>query len=400
MITFWAIAILLTAVVVAILARTALAARPSEDASKDVAIYKAQLGEVARDVERGVIEPEEAKALRAEIGRRLLAADAASAEPGGSGRAPRWASIGAPLAAGALALGGYAYLGAPGYGDMPLLPRLAALDARAAARPSQDTMQLAFLSTLQRPEPSARHLGLVEELRAAVAERPGDLEGLALLARNEAILGNYPAAIAAQERLMAVKGPVATAADYRDLAELMIIAAGGYVSPEAEDTLRAALARDPRDAPARYYLGLMHEQAARVDRTFAIWQPLLEESAPTDPWAVLIREQIPSVAQRAGIRYVLPDERGPSAEDLVAAQDLSPADRAAMIQGMVERLAQRLATQGGPPEDWARLIQAQTVLGNRDAAQSVLDEAAEVFQDRADAMTLFQRTAIETGLRW
>jgi cytochrome c-type biogenesis protein CcmH len=46
-----------------------------------------------------------------------------------------------------------------------------------------------------------------------------------------------------------------------------------------------------------------------------------------------------------------------------AAAEMAPEDRAAMIEGMVEGLAGRLATEGGPPEDWARLITAFGVLG-------------------------------------
>jgi cytochrome c-type biogenesis protein CcmH len=60
---------------------------------------------------------------------------------------------------------------------------------------------------------------------------------------------------------------------------------------------------------------------------------------------------------------------------------MAPEDRAAMIEGMVAGLADRLATEGGPPEDWARLITAFGVLGRREQAQAVYDEALTVFAD-------------------
>ncbi|MFZ2101413.1 MAG: c-type cytochrome biogenesis protein CcmI, partial [Oricola sp.] len=44
----------------------------------DLAIYKDQLRELDADIERGAIEPAEADYARAEIARRLLAAEAAA----------------------------------------------------------------------------------------------------------------------------------------------------------------------------------------------------------------------------------------------------------------------------------------------------------------------------------
>ncbi|MEM1234609.1 MAG: c-type cytochrome biogenesis protein CcmI [Pseudomonadota bacterium] len=400
MIAFWAIAILLAAAILLVLARTALGAgRVEAPARKDIEIYKAQLAEVERDLERGVVSEADAEALRTEIARRLLAADAEAADAGQDAqRAPLWGTValGAGALAGAFAL--YFTLGAPGYGDMPLASRLAALEDRAATRPSQAVAQRAYLATAPRPDVDPSFEALVADLRAAVAERPEELEGLALLARNEAALGNYAAAIAAQEALIAAKGQT-DAADHRDLAELMIVATGFYVSPEAETELRIALSMDPNDGAALYFLGLMFQQAGRYDRTFALWQPLLEGSPPSAPWVPLIRGQIPAIASLAGIRYVLPEGRGPTVEDLAAAEEMSLEDRAAMIEGMVQGLADRLATQGGPPEDWAQLIVAQAVLGQQERAQAILDEAREVFQDRADALNLFQRVAADQGLR-
>ncbi|MEM1374132.1 MAG: c-type cytochrome biogenesis protein CcmI [Pseudomonadota bacterium] len=400
MIVFWAIAIVLAAAILVVLTRAALRAKGDEvPASKDVEIYKAQLAEVERDLERGLVNEADAEILRTEIARRLLAADAEASETRDDARrAPLWGTLalGTAAIAGAFAL--YGTLGAPGYGDMPLASRLAALEDRAAMRPSQAVAQRAFMATAPRPSVDATFEALVADLREAVAERPEEIEGLTLLARNEAVLGNYPAAIAAQEMVIEAKEKT-EAADHRELAEYMIVATGGYVSPEAEAALREALALDPNDGAALYFLGLMFQQAGRYDRTFALWQPLLEGSPPSAPWVPLIRDQIPTIASLAGIRYVLPEGRGPTADDLEAAETMSPEDRAAMIEGMVQGLADRLASQGGPPEDWAQLIVAQAVLGQRDRAQAILDEAREVFGDRADALHLFERVAVERGLR-
>jgi cytochrome c-type biogenesis protein CcmH len=85
--------------------------------------------------------------------------------------------------------------------------------------------------------------------------------------------------------------------------------------------------------------------------------------------------------------------RGPTADDIAAAQDMDPEDQQAMIENMVAGLADRLATDGGPPEDWARLIGAQIVLGRRDDAQVIYDEARGVFADVPAALAILDAAA-------
>ena len=50
-----------------------------------------------------------------------------------------------------------------------------------------------------------------------------------------------------------------------------------------------------------------------------------------------------------------------------------------------------LATEGGPPEDWARLIGALGVLGQTERAEAIAAEARVVFADNADAVDMIER---------
>jgi cytochrome c-type biogenesis protein CcmH len=84
----------------------------------------------------------------------------------------------------------------------------------------------------------------------------------------------------------------------------------------------------------------------------------------------------------------MPERRGPSAADIAAASEMSAEDRAEMIRGMVNGLSDRLATDGGPPPDWARLITALGVLGETDRARAIAAEAREVFADDAGALAV------------
>ena len=63
---------------------------------------------------------------------------------------------------------------------------------------------------------------------------------------------------------------------------------------------------------------------------------------------------------------------GPTQEQMRAAQEMSPEDRAEMIRGMVQRLADRLAETPDDLAGWQRLERAYRVLGDTEKA----DEAA------------------------
>lgn len=403
--TFWFIIVVLAALVAlsllwALLRRTGTAARKDVN----IAVYRDQLAEVDRDLSRGVIAQEAAERTRTEIARRILDADKAR-DGTRPDTAPQSASALVGVATALVVIGGalglYQWLGAPGYGDLPLTARIEAAEEMRQTRPDQSTAERQAAAVMPPfPEADAEHQALVDRLRGVVAERPEDERGLRLLARNEAALGNFNAAHAAQARLVDVLGDRATSGDYAELADLLVIAAGGYVSPEAEDALKSALAREDANGTALYYTGLMYLQTGRPDLAYQIWQDLVQRSPPDAPWVQPIRAQLPEVAARAGIRTrpAIADMPGPSTEDMEAAAQLSPEDRMEMIRGMVDGLASRLANEGGPPEEWARLISALGVLGETGSAAEIFSEAQQVFTGDTAALAVIHSAAQSAGL--
>lgn len=388
---FWAAALLMAGVVVGVLVA---ALRPGQGAAKadpDLVIYKDQLAEIARDLSRGTIGPEDAERLRAEVARRVLEADRSAgevtAEAGGRGAVLAAALVVAATipAAGAA----YWWLGAPGYPDMPLGPRVAALDAGIAARPSQ----VAELERLGVTRDAAADSAVLAELQSMT-----DAEALRTVFRQRFEAGEALAAIRTQERLLAVLGEAATAADHANLALVLVAEARGYVSPEAETALRAALQRDLTNELARYLVGEMFLQGGRFDQAFRFWRPLAEDSNPAAPWVASIRERIGMVADLAGIPYELPAAPGPTSGDMAAAAEMSPEDRQAMIEGMVAQLSDRLASEGGDVEDWERLIRSLTVLERPDEAQTIYDEAKVRFEGRPAELSFLRMAAVESGL--
>ncbi len=406
---FWILAAALTAItalaILSPLRRGRGGAAPA--AAYDLRVYRDQLAEVERDLDRGVIGPDDAQRLRAEIGRKVLDADrrAALSAPAARGGRALWPAVAlVAMLAGAVAL--YLREGVPGAPDMPLAERFAAADAAYRDRPTQAEAEAAAPA---RPAPDLsqadpEYLTMIDQLRDAVGRNPDDQQGLALLASNEMRLGNLAAARAAQQRLVDLRGDQADAVQLMQLATLMVDAAGGVVTPEAEAVLRRALTLDPTQPQARYLQGVLLIQNGRPDRAFPLWRGLLDEGPEGAPWIAPIRAAIQDLAWLAGDdEYRAPappaaDLPGPDADALAAAEDLSPEDRARMIQDMVDRLQQRLATQGGSPEEWARLIAALAMLDQRDQATAILTEARQRFGSAPDALAPIERAATEAGL--
>ncbi len=405
---FWTVAAALALITAGFLTLALIRRREDEEhpAAYDLRVYRDQLKEVDRDLARGVIGAEDAERVRTEISRRILTADAQmQASDGTDDRGAQGSKVGAAVLALAVigaSFGLYSWLGTPGHPDMPLQVRFETLNDAMNSRPSQAEME-AQLDPIVFPEPDANFAELMEKLRAAVAENPDDLQGQTLLARNESTLGNNKAAYEAQARVIALKGDEVGAGDYVLHANLLIAAAQNYVSPEAEASLRSALKIDPLNNLGRYYIGLMLWQNGRPDATFRLWDQVLRQSPADAPWVPAIRDTIPELAWYAGVDYKMPPVPhaggvGPSAEDLAAAEELTAEDRQAMIEGMVAQLSDRLATEGGTPQEWAQLISSYGVLGNSERAQAIWDEAQQRFASVPEALEIVRAGAARAGL--
>ncbi|MEI2805246.1 MAG: c-type cytochrome biogenesis protein CcmI [Albidovulum sp.] len=402
---FWTLSLGLSALVAFALVRALFRGGAGRsEAEADLQVYRDQLKEVERDRGRGVIGAAEAERARIEISRRLLEADRAGrgAATAGRGSPVVPAVLVAAAVAGAVAL--YRLTGAPGYPDLPVAERIARAEAFHESRPSQAAAE-AEADLPDRPAPEAQYLDLVKRLRAAVAERPGDVTGQRLLGRNEAALGNFAAAIAAQRAVIDLSGAGVTAEDHAALADTMILATGGYVSPEAEDALVRALELDPRNGTARFYMGLMWAQTGRPDEAFRLWRGLLEEGPEEAPWMPMIRSQIGLLAEAAGVAYTPPPAPapteaapGPDAADLDAAAAMTPEERREMVRGMVDGLSARLEAEGGPAEDWARLVSSLGVLGETERAGAAYARARDAFAGDAAALATLRAAAEQAGV--
>lgn len=416
----WIIGAALVAILAVALAQPMLM-RGSKQAStdahhkRDLGILREQLNSLEADTAAGRIAPEEAARMQAEIARRMFRTSQKIEDSGKSDKAQQSAGFGVRvfgLLILALTLGGalwaYTQQGAPDLPDAPRQARIAAAKAQYDQRPSQQEAEL--LAEAENPRPGVSVpddiAALIDELRRKVGETP-TAEGLRLLAEYEVRLGNLPAAREALENLIAIQGDASTADDHVGLAALMIEAAGGLITLEAEHEIATALQHDPDHAQARFLRGLLLAQNGRPDRSFEIWRRLLEEGPEDAPWIGPIRQSIAELAWMAGVPDYTPPSPGRSTagtvpmldpDAMAAIQELSPEDQAELISGMVAGLETRLAEEGGPPEDWAQLVRSLAISGEVDRARAIRDEALEVFGDNAEARQLIEQAGAAGGL--
>ena len=339
-------------------------------AEQEVAVYRDQLQEVERDLDRGVIAPAEAEAARTEIARRLIKADAA-----GQGATAlvardgprRIAALAAIVAMPLLALGLYVSLGSPDMPDEPLAARLSA---------PADEQDMAVL------------LGRVETHLLA---NPDDARGWQVVAPVYVRLGRYDQAIVAFDNIVRLVG--SNAQTEGDLGEVILRANDGLVTADARAAFTRALADDPRDIRARFYLALGDAQAGNRDEAVAALNALLAEAPPGAGWTGGIREVLAELDATPAT-----PQRGPSAEDVAAASGMSEADRSEMIAGMVAQLAARLEAEPNDAEGWARLVRSYMVLGRRDDARAALEDARTALAGAEDKLALVESEARATGL--
>ena len=116
--------------------------------------------------------------------------------------------------------------------------------------------------------------------------------------------------------------------------------------------------------------------ATRQRRAIAAYRALLADAPPNAPWAPVLQARLAKLAGQGA---------PPPIHAPTPAAGVAPADQQAMIEGMVERLAARLADKGGDASEWARLIRAYSVLHEMDKAKEALASARKALANDATA---------------
>ncbi|MGQ0741866.1 MAG: tetratricopeptide repeat protein [Alphaproteobacteria bacterium] len=195
---------------------------------------------------------------------------------------------------------------------------------------------------------------LVATLAQRIRERPDDSQGWTLLGRGYLALGAPDHAAKALSRAIALSETAGTpSASLYALYGEALAQDAGQITGEAEDAFEKALTRDPRDASARYYLGLAARGRGEKEKALSYWEGLLGDAAADAPW-----------------RHALADEVG-----ALKAETGGGADIEAMVAGLAARLEKNPDDLAG----WMRLVRAYAVMGEAKKAREALARARAQF---------------------
>jgi len=361
-------------------------------AAYDQAVYRDQLQELDRDIDRGLVTAPDAEASRLEIQRRLLAADRTQAKQPRLSRSPVLASLVMIFIAGG-AIITYLTIGSPTLPDMPF-----------SARPSQQASPQAGQAPRMR--------AALESLAKRLEENPDDGPSWLLFAQTLSLAGDYDRAEMAYGRAMALgQNGIDVQADH---AEMLVLKAGGTVTPAAEVAFRAVLTAAPDNVVALYYLAAARMQVGEPRQAIDGWQHLLAILPSDSPLRPQIGSQIEAAAKAAGIPppTLAPastpasapgagpnrQSAGTTPAETAQTADMTDVQRESMIRAMVESLAAKQAADPGNFDGWLRLGRAYTVLKDNAKAADAFAKAQALRPDDV-AVQEVEAQALMTGYK-
>jgi len=346
-----------------------------------LAIYEDQLEEVDADEARGLIDPADAHAARAEIKRRLLAKlrspDQQTGAKRGQGNALLFVLMVAVPVFGA---GLYSVLGDLG---VPSVSREVMADQR---------------------ERQQEVTGLAAQLHERLEAEPdgGRSDGWMLLGQTYLRLERYSDAADAFE--VVTQRPEATSASWSLYAEALVLGEQGVVTPPAAEAADRAFELDPTNPAASYYKALALEQAGEPGQAHDILTSQIAGTDGTAAWMQVFAEQANRIGAPLGRDPIVfassqSQAPGPTDAQVEAAAEMSEEDREAFIRSMVDRLANRLEASPEDIDGWIRLGNAYRVLGQQEDAREALVSAQSLLSATPDDPRLAQVNAILTELQ-
>jgi cytochrome c-type biogenesis protein CcmH len=184
----------------------------------------------------------------------------------------------------------------------------------------------------------------------------------------------------------------------------------GSVTADARAAYAKMLKLEPGRVEPRFWLALGKEQDGRFADALADYSALLKEAPAEASYRPTLETRIAEVSGRmktmapgAASKSMSPTTdakapSGPTAADIEAAAKLGAEERAALIKGMVDGLAERLKRDGKDLPGWKRLIQSYQALDRLADARAALAEARRQLAGNAEALADLNRLAAQLGL--
>jgi cytochrome c-type biogenesis protein CcmH len=332
-------------------------------------VYLAQLGELEREQEQGLLNPNDATSARLEISRRVLSArDTQPVEsPSYTVFSRKLFTVLAIIFIPALSLGLYILIGSPERHDEPLAARIAA------------------------PADNLSMGSLVARVEKILEENPDAGSAADVLAPLYLQSGKFQKAVKAFATAIRVLG--STPQREAGLGEALVLDAKGQVTPAAKSAFEHALAMDKTMPIPRYYIGLSARQAGDVAAASAIWQDIVRTAPPDIPWIEKIRLALVDMALN-GISAVPPFSREEGQKIMSASRQ----EQEVFVRAMVQRLEDQVNADETNIELRLRLIKARFSLGEKSQALKAVEEGLPLFNKNPDATRRLNDLFLGLGL--
>ena len=318
-----AVCALIAGAMIAVIALWSRYARAPGGLAHEKALYAGFIADIERRLGRGDIDAAQAGEERAEAARALVKAGDDPALAAGP-VSPAVLAIGAVVMAGA-AFGLYLVIGHPSLDDMPYKARLKAWTHQAQKDPESVPPEV---------------MAPVLRQGAADPNNARNPDYWAFLGRIDMVAGNTYQGLKDYQKALALSGPQAFS-HWSELGEAITLRAGA-TTPEARQAFETALARDPHDTRAHYYLG----RQAVADGEYDVARAHFTAALADVPAGDVRHEQL--------------------AKELAAVDPAQKAGEAAKarIAGMVASLAASLKANPDNADGWSRLLRSYDVLGD------------------------------------
>ena len=480
----WIILTLMTAAAAVWLSAPLLRRRDARGAeASELEVYRDQLAEVEREQADGGIDAEQAEAAGLEIKRRLLGA-ARGQVSGAAALSLGERHFAVTSVVGSVVLGSVILYSNSGRPDLPSVAREATtlvlgdrlqgatFKSKSGAAASRLAAPAGAGGTASGAAPTspavagpiggagsndtagnignagaaAASLGSVDDMIQRLVDRlkkdPTSVETWRMLGWSQFSTERYAEAAEAYKKAIELQPD--NAGLQTSYGEALVRAADGEVKPDANAAFDKALALEPKEPRARFFKGLVQEQAGNRQAALDAWIAVLADAGPDDAWAADLRTRIvalagelgtdvsarlpaaPAAATAAPVAVApasggilqklqnrateaeapppsappapLATGRGPTAEAVKAAESMTPADRQAMIRSMVDGLAARLEKSPRDGDGWLQLIRSRRILGEIDAARDALGKALAAFADTPAEQARITAAAQELGV--
>ncbi len=255
---------------------------------------------------------------------------------------------------------------------------------------------------------------MISELEAKLKTDPNDAEGWRMLGWAFFETGKY--AESAQAYARATQLAPGKAEYWSSLGEARVLAGPGDVPADARAAFDRAIAIDPKDPRARYFIAVHKDIAGDHKGAVADWIALLRDTPAGAPWEGDVRRIVADVAAKekidiskemASLRPAPPSPGaaiatapipGPTAQDMRAAAGMPKGQQDMMIQGMVDGLEAKLKANPDNLQGWIMLMRSRMQLGEMAKASAAYRSGRAAFANNSAGGAQIEAAARELGV--